>query len=253
MLVHNRCHGKEFPDDGVPNSSKLKYGQNGKIYSAGTYGPDGKLMYKIHFQGAKHYVKSIKRYIIPHVHPLVNNNVFLREGDAITFFKYLSKYGGRNMSATLYLRVKLNNDFFDTITSAFLFKIIKEGCNRRIAITVDHENLVPFDQCECILALEDSFNFKLVTPLTGQDLDCEVVEYRPEPLNTRMMNLQEMLEFIMKESIVKRIDVYFTVSYDIDDLDSINISVEEFAKVLEPMIANNRSPDFYFHCILEKP
>ena len=94
VLVHNRCHGNEFPDDGIPNSSKLRYGQNGKIRSAGTYGPNGKLVAKIHFQGIEHYVKSVGKRIIPHVHPMVNNNGFLREGDAITILEYLSKYGG---------------------------------------------------------------------------------------------------------------------------------------------------------------
>ena len=93
VLVHNRgCGDYEFSSDGIPNSTKLHYAQDGTIYSAGTYGPDGKLMAKIHFQGIAHYIKSVGKPLIPHVHPMVNNNGFLNKVKAITIFEYMSKY-----------------------------------------------------------------------------------------------------------------------------------------------------------------
>ena len=76
VLVHNRC-GKKVEFDGIPNSTKLEYGNNGKIYSATTYGPDGKIVAKIDFQGTEHYVKSVGKRILPHVHPYVNNNGYM--------------------------------------------------------------------------------------------------------------------------------------------------------------------------------
>ena len=92
VLVHNRC-GKKVEFDGIPNSTKLKYGNNGKIYSATTYGPDGKIVAKIDFQGTEHYVKSVGKRILPHVHPYVNNNGYMHETDAITLKEFIISWG----------------------------------------------------------------------------------------------------------------------------------------------------------------
>ena len=80
--------------DGLPNSTKLKYGNDGKVYSATTYGSDGKIVAKIDFQGSKHYVKSVRERIIPHVHPYVNNNGYMRPVDAITLEEFIMLLGG---------------------------------------------------------------------------------------------------------------------------------------------------------------
>ena len=93
LLVHNRC-GDKVDFDGLPNSTKLKYGNDGKIYSATTYGSDGKIVAKIDFQGSKHYVKSVRERIIPHVHPYVNNNGYMRPVDAITLEEFIMLLGG---------------------------------------------------------------------------------------------------------------------------------------------------------------
>jgi hypothetical protein len=93
LLVHNRC-GDKVDFDGLPNSTKLKYGNDGKIYSAITYGSDGKIVAKIDFQGSKHYVNSVRERIIPHVHPYVNNNGYMRQVDAITLEELIMRLGG---------------------------------------------------------------------------------------------------------------------------------------------------------------
>lgn len=157
------------------------------------------------------------------------------------------------MSDAIYLRVKLNNHFFENATSDFLFNVIREGCSRRIAVTLVPFELIDRERDECVVSLTDSFNFMLAAPLMGMDSDEEVAEYRPEPLYIRLMNLQGLFEFILKESVVEKIDVYLTWCDEIEDLDTINIPVDDFAKVLEPMIANNRSYAFYLHCVLDKP
>lgn len=157
------------------------------------------------------------------------------------------------MSDAIYLRVKLNKEFFEPETSAFLFNLIREGCSRRIAVTLVPFELIDRERDECILSLTESFNFMLVTPLMGRDLDEEVAEYRPEPLYTRLMNLQGLFEFMLKESIVKQVEVYFTWCDQIENLDTIHISVDDFANVIAPMISNNRNYAFYLHCVLDKP
>ena len=95
VLVHNRgCNKNDFSHDGPPNTTLIRYGQNGKIYSAATYGSDGKITAKIHFQGTPHYVKSVGARTIPHVHPYVNNRGFINEIDAITLGEYLQSIRG---------------------------------------------------------------------------------------------------------------------------------------------------------------
>lgn len=95
VLVHNRGCGKSnFPTEGQPNSTRIRYGENGKVYSAATYGSDGKITARIDFQGKSHYVKSVGQKALPHVHPYANNNGFLRELPAITLDEFLRSSGG---------------------------------------------------------------------------------------------------------------------------------------------------------------
>ena len=51
--------------------------------------PDGKIIGRIDFQGAKHYVESVGEKILPHVHPYANNNGFLKELPAITLDEFI--------------------------------------------------------------------------------------------------------------------------------------------------------------------
>ena len=95
VLVHNRGCGKSsFPTEGQPNSTQIRYGENGKVYSAATYGSDGKITARIDFQGKPHYVKSVGQKALPHVHPYANNNGFLRELPAITLDEFLRSLRG---------------------------------------------------------------------------------------------------------------------------------------------------------------
>ena len=51
VLVHNRGCGKSnFPTEGQPNSTQIRYGENGKVYSAATYGSDGKITARMDFK-----------------------------------------------------------------------------------------------------------------------------------------------------------------------------------------------------------
>ena len=85
------------------------------------------------------------------------------------------------MSDSIYLKIKLERKFFDIETTKFLFEVIKEGCNRNIAITIVErdsmegrlgENGLLYSNVktgltaqkpdECVLSLSNSFNFLLV-------------------------------------------------------------------------------------------
>ncbi|MBQ9746406.1 MAG: hypothetical protein IJW21_06245, partial [Clostridia bacterium] len=92
---------------------------------------------------------------------------------------------------------------------------------------------------ECILSLADSFNFELVTPLIGHDLDEEVAEYRPQAMHTRLLNLQELFAFIFGEGIVKQIEVFLTLDYDIEGLELVDVAPGDFARELERITINN--------------
>lgn len=156
------------------------------------------------------------------------------------------------MSKAIYIRVELEKEFYNTDTSTFLFNIIKEGCNRRIAITVMDEDIMPHKVNEGILSLSDSFNFRFAESLIGKDYDSYVEEYRPEPLQTRLRNLQGLFKLILNEDIVKSIEVFFTFDYDIEELESVDISIDDFAREFEPMIINNRSIELYHRFIWRK-
>ena len=69
VLVHNDCPlGSELPNEGVPNSSSIRYDKLGKVYSAKTYDSNGKVIARIDFQGTPHYSLETNTRIIPHVH-----------------------------------------------------------------------------------------------------------------------------------------------------------------------------------------
>ena len=69
VLVHNTCPvGPELPDEGLANSTALRYDTKGKLYSAKTYGADGKVSARIDFQGAPHFAPEVGKKVIPHVH-----------------------------------------------------------------------------------------------------------------------------------------------------------------------------------------
>lgn len=153
------------------------------------------------------------------------------------------------MSRSIYVKVKLNRSFFHIDTSKFLFNIIKESCCRRIAVTVVDSDIIICDSDECVLCLSDSYNFQLVTPLIGNDIDNEVIEYRSEPLQTRLQNLQELFKFILGKDIVTKIEVFFTTNYEIEALETVDINIENFAQEFEKIIINNFCLDPYFKLV----
>ena len=146
------------------------------------------------------------------------------------------------MSDSIYVRVKLNRKFYDVDTSDFLFRIISEGCNRHIAISVvpPESGLIACKPDEAVLSLSDSFNFRLGTPLIGIDIDSEVEEYRPEPLHTRLLNLQQLFQFILKEDVVDGIEVYFTTDYDVEGLETVDVMLDDFASKVKQLIFQKR-------------
>ena len=146
------------------------------------------------------------------------------------------------MSDSIYVRVKLNRKFYDVDTSDFLFRIIREGCNRHIAISVvpPESGLIACKPDEAVLSLSDSFNFRLGTPLIGIDIDSEVEEYRPEPLHTRLLNLQQLFQFILKEDVVDGIEVYFTTDYDVEGLETVDVMLDDFASKVKQLIFQKR-------------
>ena len=159
------------------------------------------------------------------------------------------------MSDSIYLKIKLEKNFYNTETSEFLFRIIQEGCNRHIAMTIiEHDSIVQHldesgtwissvipsiisqESDECVLSLSSSFNFQLALPLVGRDFDSEVIEYRPDPLNVRLLNLQNLFKFIYDESIVKTIEAIFTLDYDIEELEILDVSIDDFAIEFEKIL-----------------
>jgi hypothetical protein len=94
VLVHNkRCGGDSFPKKGKANSTSIRYGSNGKIYSAATYDSNGIKIARIDFQGKEHFIKSIGKPLLPHVHIFENNNGFIKEAtNAITIEEFLMRF-----------------------------------------------------------------------------------------------------------------------------------------------------------------
>lgn len=144
------------------------------------------------------------------------------------------------MSDSIYIRVGLTKEFYCNEISEFLFSIIEEGCRKRLAINIVSPDLIDCESTECIISLSDSYNFQLVNPLIGKDYDGEVLKYRPVPLCDRLLNLQNFFKSILKESVVKQIEVFFTENYDIDDLENVEVDIQDFAHMFEPTIINNK-------------
>lgn len=92
ILVHNACPvGPELPDEGIPNSSALRKDVNGKIYSAKTYGADGRVIARVDLQGTPHFAPEVGARIIPHVHSPVTwvNGIPKDPKYAITLATYI--------------------------------------------------------------------------------------------------------------------------------------------------------------------
>ena len=69
VLVHNSCAaGAELPDEGLANSTAVRYDTQGNPYSAKIYGNDGKALYRIDFQGRAHYCIDTGIKEVQHVH-----------------------------------------------------------------------------------------------------------------------------------------------------------------------------------------
>ena len=94
ILVHNKGCGNNKVDKGPANTTTIRYDNNGKVYSTTSYGSDGNIVARIDFQGTEHYVKSVGRRIIPHVHLFQNNNGHIKEFSTITLDEYLKFLGG---------------------------------------------------------------------------------------------------------------------------------------------------------------
>ena len=93
VLVHNTCAtGQKLPDEGLANSTALRYDTEGHLYSAKTYGADGRVIARIDFQGKPHPVMDLpgNPRIIPHVHPIVYDlGKYYRELPAVSLQYYI--------------------------------------------------------------------------------------------------------------------------------------------------------------------
>ena len=88
-MVHNTCPvGPELPDEGLANSTALRYDTKGKLYSAKTYGADGKVSARIDFQGEPHFVKGVGK-VVPHVHQYYYWNGYRNKLPVTTLEKYI--------------------------------------------------------------------------------------------------------------------------------------------------------------------
>ena len=135
-----------------------------------------------------------------------------------------------------------------------LFSVVKEGCNRKIAIHIlqrgssfDGINIPYLALDEIIILFTDSYNRDLTNPLIGHDIDYEVKEYRAEPLKQRLTNIQEYLEFIFDNKNI----LMMSVIWDIEDLTfdnkSIDVSLKDFAKIMTELInATKHLPHYQF-------
>ena len=146
------------------------------------------------------------------------------------------------MSDCLYVRIQLECDFFEKEVSEFLFEVVAEGCRRKIAVSFFKDAFVPGKK-ECVLALADSFNFDLGTPLIGNDLDYEVAEYRPLPLHERLLNLQRLYQFIYDQPIAHSVEAIFTLDFDLDGLPEIEVELDRFADTYEELFRESAKVD----------
>ena len=162
------------------------------------------------------------------------------------------------MSSLIQIKATINQEFYKSIISDFLFSIIKEGCRRKIAIEVlvpgyndprgDHIN-------ECIFNLYDSFNRRLVDPLFANDNDYEVCEYRPKPITVRLNNLQGLIKFIFNKPQVQSLGIYFHSEYSPTDtdLEIISTPIDEFTSTLETLIKKGDMFNYHYEFYYEKP
>ena len=91
ILVHNKCPaGSPLPNEGLPNSTALRYDVEGNLYTAKTYGADGRVVARIDFQGKPHYAVDVGKSIIPHVHPIVYDlEIYYRELNTVSLQYYI--------------------------------------------------------------------------------------------------------------------------------------------------------------------
>ncbi len=90
--MHNICDvqplGTQLSDTGTPNSTALRWANNGRIYQAKTYGADENVIARIDFYGDPHYIKGIG-YTIPHVHPYYYWNGYRNNLPIISLSQYM--------------------------------------------------------------------------------------------------------------------------------------------------------------------
>lgn len=89
-MVHNACEvplGKQLPDEGIPNSTSLRYTSEDNIYSAKTYGADGNTVAEINFLGKPHNINGIP--VLKHVHQIEWYNGYPTKLPAITLDQYI--------------------------------------------------------------------------------------------------------------------------------------------------------------------
>jgi len=159
------------------------------------------------------------------------------------------------MSDIISAKVKLKNEAFSKETTSFLFNIIRNACERQIAIKVyqkviDIENIVfsqvEIEKSEVLLSFTDSYNRELTCPLIGSNRDFEVKEFRPEPLKDRLVNLQGLFEFIFKQKNVLQIDLLLTSDDLRFDEEMLAVELSDFATYLEPLIEYAKFPSFHY-------
>ncbi len=158
------------------------------------------------------------------------------------------------MSDIIASKIKLKNDYYSNETSDFLFNIIEEACKKKLGILVvnykrDNFNLLAN---ELLITVHHNFAILNAEPVIGADRDYEVKEYRSEPLINRLTNLQKMFEFIFKQDDVLQMEVLLTSDDLTFDKPGINISIDEFAKTLEPLIDKAQLPSFHYKFKWEK-
>lgn len=147
------------------------------------------------------------------------------------------------MSQIIAVKVKSINEYGSDEMAETLFSIVKEACNRRIAVKAFQRGVDCFELCmvtlnydEILLTLSDSYNRDLANPLIGSDRDYEVKEYRPEPLKQRLENLQGLFEFMLNDKNVVRLDVVMDEVDLVFNDDVMNIPLKDFSETMYPLI-----------------
>ena len=159
------------------------------------------------------------------------------------------------MSEILAAKIKLNKTLESEIISDMLFSVVKEGCNRKIAIHIlqrgssfDGINIPHLALDEIIILFTDSYNRDLTNPLIGHDRDYEVKEYRAESLQQRLKNIQEYLEFIFNQENVLLVNVIWDIENLTFDDKNIDVSLKDFAKFMTKSINATEHLSHYQFC-----